>query len=57
MWEYPASFGFRFTVSLFNDPTKQPWLYVAHPDHPWFDHHERGHNRTVWLNRAPTMDY
>ena len=25
--------------------------------HPWFDHHERGHNRTVHLNRAPTMDY
>ena len=26
-------------------------------EHPWFEHHERGLNRTVHLNRAPTMDY
>ena len=25
-------------------------------DHPWFDHHERGSNRTVHLNRAPTSE-
>lgn len=21
-----------------------------------FDHHERGHNRTIWFNRSPTPE-
>lgn len=59
MYEFPVSFGFRFAgVDAYgHTPDRQPWLYLASPDHPWFDHHERGHNRTMKFNCAPTIDY
>lgn len=58
MWEFPDSFGYRFSTEIpINLPNKQPWLYQAHPDHPWFNHHERGHNVCKQYNRSPTMDY
>jgi hypothetical protein len=61
MWEFPPSFGYRFNpgnVDGFgsSDPTKQPWLYQASPYHPWFEHHERGSNRTMYFNCGPTGD-
>ena len=53
MWEYPDSFGYRFSVveGLNWTPNHQPWLYAPlEENHPWFEHHERGSNRTVIYN-------
>jgi hypothetical protein len=45
MYEYPESFGFRFTTDWpVHAPFRQPWRYHAFEDHPWFDH---DHN-PVW---------
>ncbi len=53
MWEYPAfvnSWVMRPEDPHWT-PQRQPWLYRPTEDnHPWFDHHERGLNRTMIYN-------
>lgn len=44
-------------LSCFHRIVLVPEPYQAGTDPEPFDHHERGHNRTIWINRAPTMDY
>jgi hypothetical protein len=58
MWEYPDSFGYTFLCGSRDlTPQHQPWLYRPREEnHPWFDHHMRGQNRTMIFNGAPTSE-
>jgi hypothetical protein len=47
---YPVEPHFNF---LIRKDVPLPWQAS---DSGWFDHHERGHNRTIWFNRSPTAD-
>ena len=54
MWEYPDSFSylFRFYQGEYT-PHHQPWQYRPNEEyHPWFEHHERGQNRTAIYNQT-----
>jgi hypothetical protein len=58
MWEYPDSFGYQMLSGTPAGwtPQNQPWLYRPYDEenHPWFDHHMRGQNRTMIFNGAGT---
>lgn len=35
---------------------RSPEPFSAPDPTAWFDHHERGHNRTWWFNRSPSVE-